>query len=194
MAKTKHVPDASVLIDDYFSAQPLWSRQICDKLRSIILSSDKKMIEDWKWGPNYNCEGMVCGLGIFKKHVNLVFFQGTMIEDRYRLFEEYKGTVHNRHIKFTDISQIKEEQILDYVFQAIDNNRKGKKLVAAKDKTLKIPSDVKKELLKNGLSKIFEGRTYSRRKELVMWIVDAKRPETRASRINKMIDHLRKKI
>jgi uncharacterized protein YdeI (YjbR/CyaY-like superfamily) len=194
MKKTKHVPNASELIDEYFEAQPAWSKEICLELRSIILSSDPGMIEDWKWGPNFYCDGMVCGIGVFKKHVSLVFFQGTLINDKYKVFEAYKGTVHNRHIKYTNIGQINKDQLLDYLFQSIDNNRKGKKIIEAPNKALTIPADVKQELKLQGLVKAFENSTYSRRKELLLWVNDAKKAETRRNRIHKLVDHLKKKI
>jgi len=67
-------PDAKKEIDSYINSMPAFSKAICEKLRSIILNAVPGIKEDWKWGPNYNYHGMVCGYGAFQKHVKLTFF------------------------------------------------------------------------------------------------------------------------
>ncbi len=193
MAKLKHVSNASQRIYESFSAFPDWSRKICDKLRKIVLKSDKKMIEDWKWGPNYYCEGMVCGIWGFKKHVSITFFQGSLLKDKKKILSSNPGNLHNRHIKFTDVKEINEPVLLAYLMEAVANNKKGIKITEAKDKTVIIPPDVKKAFKKEGVLGYFEGLAYSHRKEYVMWITDAKKEETRLARIEKAIDKLSEK-
>ncbi len=80
MAKVKHNPNAAALITDGMAELEPFAREICIRLRSIILSADPSFIEDWKWGPNYYLNGMVCGYWGFKKHVSLVFFQGSLLK------------------------------------------------------------------------------------------------------------------
>jgi hypothetical protein len=126
MAKTKHVADASLRVDEYIAGLPAWSRAICERLRQLALQSDPAMIEDWKWGPNYYCEGMVCWIAGFQKFVNLTFFQGAMLEDRRKVLTANPGALHNRFMRFTDVSQIDGELILEYLMEAIDNNRQGR--------------------------------------------------------------------
>ena len=59
MAKVKHNPNASVLIEEGISKLEPFAQVICKKLRDIILSADSEIIEDWKWGPNYYLIGMI---------------------------------------------------------------------------------------------------------------------------------------
>lgn len=75
MAKTKHHPGASLLITEYVDALPPFSHEICVKLRELIHAAIPDVIEDWKWGPNFYCHGMVCGFGAFKSHVTIAFFK-----------------------------------------------------------------------------------------------------------------------
>jgi hypothetical protein len=75
MATSKHKSDASFKITDYIESLPDWSQKICITLREISLKSNSEIIEDWKWGPNYYLNGMVCGFSAFKKYVNFVFFK-----------------------------------------------------------------------------------------------------------------------
>ncbi|MBI3520266.1 MAG: YdeI/OmpD-associated family protein [Bacteroidetes bacterium] len=190
IAKVKHNPDASRLIDEGISQLEPFAQKICKKLRTLILSADPDIIEDWKWGPNYYLNGMVCGFWGFKKHTSLVFFQGSLLKDKKKVLLQNPGNVHNRHIKFTDVKQIDDELILEYLFEAIDNNKKGLKIIEAKDKTVDIPDDVKKQFKTAKVLAYFESLAYSHRKEYMMWITDAKKEETRLKRITQAIEKL----
>jgi uncharacterized protein YdeI (YjbR/CyaY-like superfamily) len=193
MATPKHIEDASQKIDDYINTLPAWSKKICSRLRRIVLKSDPAMIEDWKWGPNYYLQGMICGYGAFQKHVSFVFFQGTLLKDKKKILQSNPGNLHNRHIKFTDVAEIDEDVLLEYLLEAIDNNRKGKRLLEAKDKNLAVDKDITKAFKEAGLLTYFEGLAYSHRKEYLQWIGDAKKEETRNSRIEKAIAKLSSK-
>lgn len=192
-SKPRHNPNASSEIDHYIYALPAWSKKICEKLRSIVLRSDPAIIEDWKWGPNYYLDGMVCGFAAHQKFVNFVFFQGALLKDKKKVLVRNEGTLHNRHLKFTDAKEINEDLLLEYLFEAIDNNKKGKKLLITKDKTVDVPADVKKNFLLFGVQKKFDALNYSRRKEIILYINDAKKAETRQRRIDKAIEVLKKK-
>jgi uncharacterized protein YdeI (YjbR/CyaY-like superfamily) len=193
MAKVKHNPKAPELIEEGINNMEPFARAICTRLREIILSADPELIEDWKWGPNYYLDGMVCGYWGFKKHVSLVFFQGALLKDKKKLLSANEGNLHNRHIKYTDIKQIKEDDILELLFQAIDNNRNGIKLIAPKDKTIETPPDLEKALKKAKLLTYFDSLAYSHRKEYIQWIDSAKKEETRLKRIGQAIEKLEAK-
>jgi uncharacterized protein YdeI (YjbR/CyaY-like superfamily) len=193
MAKVKHNPDATSLIDKGISELEPIAQVICKHLRKLILSADPELIEDWKWGPNYYLNGMVCGYWGFKKHVSFVFFQGSMLKDKKRILLENPGNVHNRHIKFTDVSQIDDDLMLEYLFEAIDNNRKGLKILETKDKTINVPDDVTKQFKKAKVLPYFESLAFSHRKEYIQWIESAKKEETRTKRIHQAIEKLQDK-
>jgi uncharacterized protein YdeI (YjbR/CyaY-like superfamily) len=193
MAKVKHNPNAAVLIDEGISKLEPFAQVICKRLRKLILSADPELIEDWKWGPNYYLNGMVCGYWGFKKHVSFVFFQGSLLKDKKKILQENPGNVHNRHIKFTDVKQIDDTIILEYLFEAIDNNRKGLKITETKDKTIIIPEDAAKAFEKAKVLAYFDSLAFSHRKEYVQWIESAKKEETRTKRIEQAIEKLKDK-
>ncbi len=193
MAKVKHNPDAAALIDKGISELEPFAQVICKRLRKLILSSDSEIIEDWKWGPNYYLNGMVCGYWGFKKHVSFVFFQGSLLKDKKKILLENPGNVHNRHIKFTDVKQMDDKIILEYLFEAIDNNRKGLKIIETKDKTIVTPEDVTKAFKKAKVLAYFDSLAFSHRKEYVQWIESAKKEETRTKRILQAIEKLQDK-
>lgn len=190
MSKVKHNPEAAALIDKGISELEPFAQGICKRLRKLILSADPEIIEDWKWGPNYYLNGMVCGFWGFKKHVSFVFFQGSLLKDKKKILLQNQGNVHNRHIKFTDVKQIDDKVILEYLFEAIDNNRKGLKINETKDKTIVIPSDVEKVFKKAKVLAYFESLAFSHRKEYIQWIESSKKEETRTKRIEQAIEKL----
>lgn len=179
MAKVKHNPDAKMLIDEGIEKAEPFAQIICKKLRSIIIKAEPGIIEDWKWGPNYYKDGMVCGFWYFKKHVTFVFYQGALLKDKKMVLQQNPDTLHNRHIKYTDVKEIDEKLLIEYITEAVMNNEKGFKLTEAKDKTVVIPEDFKKSLSKNRTLKSFEAMSYSKRKDYVQWIEGAKQIETR---------------
>lgn len=193
MVKVKHNPDAAALIDEGISKLEPFAQVICKHLRKLILSADPEMIEDWKWGPNYYLNGMVCGYWGFKKHVSFVFFQGSLLKDKKKILLENPGNVHNRHIKFTDVKQIDDKVILEYLFEAIDNNRKGLKIIESKDKTIVTPDVVAKAFKKAKVLAYFDSLAFSHRKEYIQWIESAKKEETRTRRIEQAIEKLQDK-
>lgn len=86
---TKPAQDTGKRIESYFDEAPSFAGDICRKLRHIIFKAEPEIVEDWKWGPNYSKNGMVCGIGAFQKHVSLAFFQGAHMKDSYTNQKEY---------------------------------------------------------------------------------------------------------
>ena len=194
MTKVKHNPDASRLIDEAIEQAAPFAQEICRKLRSIILKTEPSIIEDWKWGPNYYKDGMVCGFWHFKKHVTFNFYQGALLKDKKNLLQSNPGNLHNRHIKFTDVKQINEKVLIEYITEAVINNEKGLKLVATQDKTVIVPEFIKKEFEKHNCLINFEGMSYSKRKDFVNWIEGAKQENTKNKRLEKAIELIAKNI
>lgn len=184
-----HNPKAKQLITEYIAKSPEFAQKICNKLRHIILRADPNIIEDWKWGPNYYKNGMVCGYGAFKGWVTFTFFQGALMKDTKQLFNYGDANAHNRSIKLTDVSEINESVLTSYLKEAIKINESGTAvpLSYAKDKTIAVPKDFKEALEKAKKLEKFEKLPYAHRKEYVVWIEDAKKEETRARRIEKAI-------
>ena len=73
--------NASTEVLNYIESLPEFAKTICHRLREIILKTDPGIIEDWKWGPNYNLNGMLCGFGGFQKHVKFTFYNGSAMKD-----------------------------------------------------------------------------------------------------------------
>ncbi|MBL7923152.1 MAG: DUF1801 domain-containing protein [Bacteroidia bacterium] len=191
MATVKHRNDAAAQIDAYINGLPEWSKAICHKLRLLILKTSPKIIEDWKWGPNYFYEGMLCGFGAFNKHVSFVFFQGALLKDPENILKQNPGNVHNRHVKFTDVKEVNAKVLSAYLREAMQNNVSGHKIKQPAIKTVLTDPDLAGALRKAKLLTKFEAYTYYKRKELNEWVSSAKRAETKARRIMDAVEQVR---
>ncbi len=179
-------PNASKLIDDYIAKAQPFAQEICTKLRQIIFKAEPQIVEDWKWGPNYSLNGMICGYGAFREHVTLTFFQGVHMRDPKKIFNYGDANKHNRSVKFTNVKEINEKLLTAYVKEAVKLNGKGLK---APERVIEVPADFQKALAKNKKAlATFENFAFTHRKEYVLWITGAKKQETRERRIAKAIE------
>lgn len=179
--------NAPKLIDDFIAGSLPFAQKICRKLREIIHKADSSIIEDWKWGANFNKNGMVCGFWAFKKHVTLVFFQGALLKDHKNILQHGGTNKHNRSIKFTDIKEIDEAALIQYIKEAVKNNEKNLKVVSKKENII-IPDDLKKALIiSKKASENFKKFAYTYRKEYVQWVENAKQQNTRERRVNEVV-------
>lgn len=191
MATIKHRADASGQIDAYISTLPGWSALICNKLRNTILAVSSEIIEDWKWGPNYYCRGMLCGFGAFKQHVSLTFFQGALLQDEMKILKKNPGNLHNRHVKYYAVGDIDVKVLKMYLREGIRNNSSGRKLLTTESKTVELLPEFLAAMKRARLLQRFEAYTYYKRKELSAWVGAAKREETRRKRIAEVLEQLR---
>ena len=184
---TKEKVDAQKEIASYIDSMQPFAQAICKKLRAIILKADPSIKEEWKWGPHYSSNGMVCGYGGFQKHVKLTFFNGSAMKDSKQLFNHCVDNEFSRSVKYTDVSQIDANLITAYVKESVEVNQKGFKR-EVKDKTVEVPADLQEALNKNKTAaKFFTGLSYGYKKEYVEWVTTAKREETRKERIAKVV-------
>lgn len=186
MATRVH-PNAQAEISAYIDSLPQFARDICKRLRSIILKADASLTEDWKWGPHYSSNGMVCGFSGFQKHVKVTFFNGAGMKDSKKLFNHCVDNEFSRSIKYTDLSEIDEKTLTAYVKESVAVNQQGFKR-EVKNKTVEVPDDLQQALDKHKTATAyFKDLTYGYKKEYVEWVTEAKREETRKARIEKVV-------
>ncbi len=61
-------------------------------------------------------------------------------------------------------------------------------------RTVEVPADLASLMKKHGVQVFFDSLSYTNRKEYCRWITEAKKEETRAARLDKSIEMLRKGI
>jgi len=168
---------------------PVFAQAICYKLRTLILQADPAIKETWKWSaPVYERNGMICSYSAFKQHVRLSFFQGVYLTDEAKILTEGENNATMRCIKFTDVSEVDEAVIQKYVSEAAQLTSPPTKKPAQE---LTLPADLAQVLEQNELAQqSFQRLSYTHRKEYVVWIEQAKKPETRSRRVQQALEQL----
>jgi uncharacterized protein YdeI (YjbR/CyaY-like superfamily) len=180
--------NSSPSIDQYILKHPLWQAEL-EYLRKIIQATDLK--ETIKWGaPVYALNNKnIVGLGAFKSYVGLWFFQGMYLTDTHnKLVNAQEGkTVAMRQWRFNHIKEINERLVKEYIDEAIENQKAGKEFKPTK-KPLIIPEELGQLLASNvELGNKFAQLSLSCKREYAEYIAEAKRPETKIKRIEKIV-------
>jgi len=174
-------------VEEYISSQTAFKEEL-QKLREIILKTS--LIETVKWGiPAYTVNGKnVVGIGAFKTYFGLWFFNGSFLKDEKNvLINAQEGKTRGmRQWRFDDAGQIDESLIFQYLEEAIQNQKAGRETKPEK-KTLVIPDELKEALSADStLAEAFDALTPGKRKEYAEYISEAKRLETKLSRLDKI--------
>jgi len=168
-----------------------WSLPIVQALRKVYL--DVGLEEEIKWGaPTYVHHGLVCNIAVFKKHVASWFYQGALLTDPHKeLIQAQKNTKALRGLRFTASMKVDPERVTQMVKEALLLNEKGIKGDLSKGRELVVPDYFTDRLKEHSKAEaFFKSCSYSKKKEYVQWIVDAKREATRERRLSTAIDML----
>ncbi len=176
-------------VDDYIEAAGLW-REPLARLRAILC--DTALEESIKWGaPCYSYAGkLVVGMAGFKAYFGLWFHQGVLLSDPDGvLVNAQKGkTQALRQWRMTGADDIQPDRIRAYVEEAISLARAGKGIKVQRGKPVIIPEELQVAFAHDpGLKTAFEALSLGRRRDFADHIASAKRPETRARRLEKAI-------
>ena len=112
-------------VDQYIASLPEDIQAITESLRELILHFSPELKEEYKWSmPNYSYNGLVCYLQASKKHVNLGFQKGNELEEKdiHQLLQGTGKTM--RHIRITQMEDIKPEVFTSFIQEAIELNVK----------------------------------------------------------------------
>jgi len=176
-------------VDQYIQSHPRWS-EILLELRKLLNSTVLK--ETIKWGrPVYTLDGKnLVGIGAFKNHSALWFFQGALLQDNTNLLinaQEGK-TKALRQIRFEAGSKLDKQELLKYIDETISLHKLGKRIKPDLKKEIFIPSELSDFFESNSeLKKAFSSLTHGKQREYAEYITEAKRDETKQKRIEKII-------
>lgn len=182
--------ERSKTVEEYIKNHQNWEKEI-SYLRMIALKTSFE--ETVKWGvPTYTVNGKnVVGIGAFKNYVGLWFFNGSFLNDPHKkLINAQEGKTKGlRQWRFTSLDEIDEGLILEYLNEAIENQKAGKSIkITRGNKPVVIPLELQKTLDNDkDLKLLFDGFTNSKQREYCEYIADAKRESTKLSRLEKII-------
>lgn len=158
-------------------------------LRDLINTTELE--ETLKWNaPVYTLNGKnVVGLGAFKNHFGIWFFNGVFLKDKNNLLEQaQEKTKGLRQMRFESIDDIDKHAVLAYVKEAIDNQKLGKEIkTEKKGKTIVIPKELQIALETNkNFQAAFKALTPGKQREYCEHIASAKQEKTKMSRLEKI--------
>ena len=158
-------------------------------LRQIALNSG--LTEELKWKqPCYTLEGKnIIIVSAFKESCIINFMKGALLKDTKGILEmPGENSNSSRFIRFTNIERVLElqETILDYIKEAIEIEKSGKKIISKKVEEYPIPDELNKEFESDVVFKnAFYSLTPGRQKSYLIFYSAAKQSATRTSRILK---------
>ncbi|MDO5977789.1 YdeI/OmpD-associated family protein [Flavivirga spongiicola] len=159
-------------------------------LRDIINRTES--VETIKWNaPVYTINNKnVLGLGAFKNHFGIWFFNGVFLKDKHNLLvnAQENKTKALRQMRFESVSDIDKDIILDYVKEAIENQKLGKEIKPDRNKKeTVIPKELNNLLIKNkDLKNSFESLSPYKQREYCEYVDSAKREATKQTRLEKI--------
>ncbi|WP_323788608.1 YdeI/OmpD-associated family protein [Psychroserpens sp.] len=160
-------------------------------LRTIINTTE--LNESVKWSaPVYDLNGKnVVGLGAFKNHFGIWFFNGVFLKDEQNLLvnAQENKTKALRQMRFESIEDINKNIVLAYVKEAIENQKLGKEIKPVRNtKAVDIPKELQQVLkTQSNVNASFKALTPGKQREYCSYISDAKREATKLTRIEKII-------
>ncbi|MCB0596570.1 MAG: YdeI/OmpD-associated family protein [Lewinellaceae bacterium] len=176
-------------VEAYIQSQEQWKEPL-SRLRSLLLSTGLEETIKWSF-PVYMLDGKnVAGLGAFQSHFGIWFFQGALLKDQQqRLVNAQEGkTQAMRQLRFSSAEEVDEQLVRDYLAEAIRNQKEGREIKPPRRKPLAIPPELKQALdSQPELAESFSQLSHGRKRDYAGYISEAKRAETKASRLEKII-------
>lgn len=177
-------------VEEYIEYHNQWTEAL-NLLRNIMISTELE--ETLKWSiPTYTINGKnVLGIGAFKKHFGIWFFNGVFLKDEYKVLKNAQEgkTKAMRQMVFSSIEQIDKNIVLHYVKEAIENQKLGKEIKPERNKKdIIIPKELQHLLSDNDDLKIaFKKLAPYKQREYCEYISSAKRDTTKKIRSEKII-------
>jgi uncharacterized protein YdeI (YjbR/CyaY-like superfamily) len=179
-------------IDAFIARQADFAKPILEHLRAGIHRACPEVEETLKWSmPHFQYRGqMMAGMAAFKAHATFGFWRGKEVLGETGAEREAMGQFG----RLTSVDDLPPAEVLDgLIRKAMALNEAGRKPrpKAAPKPPAETPDDLRQALDSNPAARTtFEGFSPSARREYVDWVIEAKRPETRAKRIAQAIEWL----
>jgi uncharacterized protein YdeI (YjbR/CyaY-like superfamily) len=125
-----------------------------------------------------------------KESCALSFFKGALLKDPKHILQRIGQMQAGRWIKFTSLGEIAavRSTLKDYLCEAIELEKSGKKVVLKKPSEYPIPEELQRRLDDDAvLRSAFATLTPGRRKSYIFHISSAKQAKTRAARAEKCV-------
>jgi uncharacterized protein YdeI (YjbR/CyaY-like superfamily) len=178
----------NIEVDKFIANANAWQKEL-EKLRSILLECD--LTEQIKWmHPCYTINNKnIALIHGFKEYCALLFMKGSLLKDTEGiLIQQTENVQSGRQIRFANLKEIKklEATIKAYIFEAIEVEKAGLKVVHKKTEEYEIPEELQQKLYADSnFKKAFEALTPGRQRGYILFFSSTQQSKTRISRIEK---------
>lgn len=183
--------DRSKEVTAFINKHDGWRKEVLQSIRRIAHSLDHSVTESLKWGaPHFDHHGIMVGMMTFKKHVNIFFHKGALLDHEHGLFGSVDTSKGSRSIKIHEQDDLNEKVIQRLFNEACELNQKGVKLSDAKParRLDRISPELKKMINSNPAArKCWESLPPSHKREYIEWIEEAKKESTKQRRLTKAL-------
>lgn len=112
---------SSQKVDEYLAELPDWQREFLGTFRKLIHNVEPEVQEDVKWSvPVFSAnKKMVCAMSAFKEHIKFNFFEGALLKDTHKLFNNGFDSKKHRSIDFREGEKIDEKKLANLLAEAL---------------------------------------------------------------------------
>ena len=180
-------------VDAYIAKSAEFAQPILRHLRKLVHQACPEAQETIKWSmPSFTYhDSILCGMAAFKAHCTFGFWHQGMTKAlgaESRKAEEAMGSLG----RITSLAELpSDKDLLGYIKRAKELTEAGgpTRPKPKPKKQLAIPADLTAALKKNSKAGAhFTAFSPGKRREYIEWITEAKRPETRATRLATTIE------
>ena len=177
-------------IDAYIAKSADFAQPILTQIRDTVHAACPEVEESLKWSmPFFSYHGPLMNMSAFKEHAAFGFWKGALVLGRSAGSDERAMGQFGRITSVKDLPPKKE--LVALIKKAAKLNVDGVKVENRKTPTaaLPVPPELAAALAKNKKAQAaFEAMPPSHQREYNEWIGEAKREETRASRVKQAIE------
>ena len=188
------MPTTDPFVDQYIEKSKDFAKPILNHIRALVHEACPDVVELKKWSfPHFDDKGMMCSMASFKEHCAFNFWKQSLLDQG--AFPEEK-TAMGSFGRITSLADLPDDATMKkLIHDAMKLNDEGVKVVKApvsKEKKELVVPDVLLEALARdeAASTTFNNFPYSKKKDYVEWITEAKTDATRDKRLATAIEWL----
>jgi len=187
------MPTKDKRVDAYIAKSADFAKLILTYLREVVHEGCPECTETMKWSmPAFEYKGIVAMLAAFKRHCAFHLWKASLVVPEKDRVEKDSMGVFGRITSVKDLPPRKT--LVGYIRKAKQLNDAGVKIDRPKQKknqTITPPAYMMSAIKKNKKSlATWQGFPYSKKKDYVDWVTEAKTDETRNRRLTTTVEWL----
>ena len=188
------MPKTDPYVDAYIDNAEDFARPILRHIRKLVHEACPEVVETRKWSfPHFDYKGIMCSMASFKQHCAFGFWKQSLLEASAFPAEKTAMGSFGRIQSLKDLPN--DDTMKKLIRDAMKLNDEGIKVqrapAATEKKELVIPELLREALARHeAAAETFDRFPYSKKKDYVNWITEAKSEATRDKRLATTIEWL----